>query len=158
MTDATPTPATPPAPPSTPAEAATQLAALKADPSFVKEFMSGSPTQLQKFKSLHELLDRGDNYDLAIAGQLAPGEVQSSDHVQNIGAASMLTDIGLEPAVIRQALSGKPVSKSEFDTVTKWKASALADHEFTKRLMAGDGEPRRLLTAANIVISNGFKE
>lgn len=123
MTDATLTPGAPPPPPSTPAEAATQLAQLKADPNFVKPFLAGGQSQLKQFKDLHELIDRGDNYDLAIAGQLAPGEVQSSDHLQNIGAASMLTEAGVHPEIVRDVLAGThTVTAEEYAKVKQFKA------------------------------------
>jgi hypothetical protein len=150
--------ATQPAPPTTPAEASARLDQLRADPKWTDALLNGAAEQKAEFKSLHALAAQGDAVDLAVAGELQPGIIQTSEHMQNMGAAGMLRGIGLDDAVIKQALTGKPVSKSEFDTVIRWKSAAMADHDFTKRLMAGDGEPRRQLTAANIVLSNGYQE
>jgi len=156
MTDATLTPGAPPAPPSTPAEAATQLAQLKADPNFVKPFLAGGPSQLKQFKDLHELIDCGDNYDLAIAGQLAPGEVQSSDHLQNIGAASMLT--GVRPEIVRDVLAGThTVTAEEYAKVKQFKADRMTDKDWSARLLAGDSEAKREFHLMNIILSGDIR-
>ena len=147
-----------PAEPTTPTEAATRLSQVKQDPAWTKAFLDGGQKQLAEFHKLHEMAAKGDSrIDLAMAGQHQPGVVQDSEHVEMMGAAAHFRESGLDNAVIKQALTGEPVSRAEYDAVAKWKASAMADKSFTKALMEGDGEPKRLWRAANIVLSNGFK-
>lgn len=154
------TPPAPPAPPSTPAEATTLLTQRMADRTWSDAVLAGKHDQVKEWKELHALAAEGDeNLDvtLAVAGLSKPVGYTTSSDIEMRGTASHLREIGLDDAVIKQALLGQPVSKTEFDAVSKWKAQKMADHEFTKRLLAGDGEPRRQLTAANIIITNGYK-
>ncbi|MHC2195794.1 hypothetical protein ACVJF1_008427 [Bradyrhizobium diazoefficiens] len=88
----------PPALPSTPAEAATRLDQLKADPKWTASFLSGSPTQLQEFRDLHETIAKGnDDVSAAMAGIIP--EMPSSDLKTMAGTASMLKDVWLYAAL-----------------------------------------------------------
>jgi hypothetical protein len=162
MTEVTPgadgTIAPPPAAPSTPAEAATQLAQLKADPKWTEALMRGGPEQKRTFHDLHELIDRGDNYDLAIAGEYAPGEVQSSDHVQNIGVASMLREAGVPDGEIKEFMTGHTTTKGWFDATARLYADKMSDAAWVKRFNEGGREEKRLFHQIHIVLSGGIRE
>jgi hypothetical protein len=155
MTEITPAAdAPPPAPPSTPAEAATRLAEAKNNPEWRDGLLAGNPKHLNEFKTLHELIDRGDNYDLAIAGEHAPGDVQSSDHVQNIGIASMLREAGVRDEITRDVLAGThTVTKEEYAKVKQFYADKLTDTEWTSRLAAGDRDAARQFHLIHIVLT-----
>lgn len=157
MTEATP--GADPAPPSTPSEAATRLAEAKNNPEWRDGLLAGNPKHLNEFKTLHELIDRGDNYDLAMAGEYAPGEVQSSDHVQNIGVASLFREVGIRDEIIRDVLAGThTVTKEEYAKVKQFKADKMTDPEWTKRLNAGDIEAKRQFHLMHIVLTGDIRD
>jgi hypothetical protein len=144
--------------PSTPAAAATRLAEAKSNPEWRDGLLAGNPKHLNEFKSLHELIDRGDNYDLAIAGQLAPGEVQSSDHVQNIGAASMLTEAGVRPEIVRDVLAGThAVTAEEYAKVKQFKMDRMSDKDWSAKLLAGDSTAKREWHLMNVVLTGDIR-
>jgi hypothetical protein len=146
---------TSPPEPTTPVEAQARLQSVKQDPAWTKAFLEGGPKQLTEFHKLHEMIATPVDVAKAMAGEFMG--VNTSEHIQAMGVAAHLRESGLDDAVIKQALTGSPVSRAEYDAVAKWKTSKMADHQFTKALMAGDGEPKRLWRAANIVLANGFK-
>ena len=82
------------APPSTSAEAAVRLDTLRADPKWTSALLGGGSEQTKEFHDLHELAAKGDSIDMAMAGVLQPGIIQTSKHMQNIGAAEMLKGLG----------------------------------------------------------------
>jgi hypothetical protein len=159
MTEAVVAQTDPPAPPSTPADAAAKLVSLKADPKWTAALLQGQRAQTAEFHSLHELAGRGDSTDIAMAGALQPGIIQNSEHLQNIGAAEMLRDLGMPADVIKETLSGKTAVTQEFyDKIAGWKKNAMTDSEWSKRLLSGDGKARSQLTLANIILTGGIKE
>lgn len=146
----------PPALPSTPAEAATRLDQLKADPKWTASFLSGSPTQLQEFRDLHETIAKGnDDVSAAMTGIIP--EMSSSDLKTMAGTASMLKDVGFTPLSIKETLEGRPASQAEVDMATKWKADHLSNQDWVKRLMSGDVEAKRHLLVANVILSSPLK-
>jgi hypothetical protein len=152
------TPGADPAPPSTPAEAATRLDALKANPDWTGKLMAGGSAELKEFQGLHELLSRGDHIDLALAGEFMPGGMQTPEHLQNMGATSMLREAGVRDEVIRDVLAGThTVTKEEFAKVKQFKADRMSDKEWSKRLLAGDSEATRQFHLMNIVLTGDIK-
>jgi hypothetical protein len=148
-----------PAQPSTPAEAATRLDQLKADPTWTGAFLAGGPAQKKEFSDLHELVAKGDNIDMAMAGEFMSGGIQTSDHMQNMGAAASLREAGIRDEIIRDVLAGTHVvSKAEYEATRQWKADRMSDAEWTKRLMAGDNEANRKWKLANIILTGKIKE
>jgi hypothetical protein len=144
--------------PSTPAAAATWLAEAKSNPEWRDGLLAGNPKHLNEFKSLHEMIDRGDNYDLAIAGQLAPGEIQSSDHVQNIGAASMLTEAGVRPEIVRDVLAGThTVTAEEYAKVKQFKTDRMSDKEWQAKLLSNDSTAKREWHLMNVVLTGDIR-
>jgi len=149
------TPATP-APPSTPAEASARLDALRSDSKWTASLLSGGPAETKEFHTLHELASKGDSVDMAIGGVLQPGVIQNSEHMQNIGAAEMLRELGIRDDVIRETLQGKSETKPWYDETVRWKADHMSNPDWVKRLMSGDVEARRQLMLANIIITGGI--
>lgn len=156
-TDAT---SAPPAP-TNPTEATTVLTQRMADQSWSDAVLAGKPDQVKEWKDLHALAAKGDedpDVAFAVAGVSKPTEYTTSSDIMLNGTASYLREIGLDDAVIKQALSGKPVPKAEFDAVVRRKAEMMGSPDFVKRLNEGDREARGLKAAANIVLSNGYQE
>jgi hypothetical protein len=156
------TPAAPPAPPTTPAEAATRLGQLKADAGWRDKFLAGNGPQVAEFGALTELAAKGadgDNIDMAMAGVLLDGPLQPSGHMMNISVAASLREVGIRDEIIKDVLAGThKVSKEEYAATERWKAEKMRDHEWVKRYLAGDGEPRQKMTLANIILSGGIRE
>jgi hypothetical protein len=149
-----PPPAAPPAAPSTPTEAATRLDTLRADPKWTTALLSGGPAQTREFHELHALVAKGDNVDMAMAGVMQPGIIQDSGHVEMMGTAAMLREMGFNPKQVRETLEGKPATQADIDIATTWKAQNMNSKEFRTRLFAGEPDAKRLLRAANIILSS----
>jgi hypothetical protein len=148
-----------PAPPSSPAEATTQLAQLKADPNFTKPFMAGGPAQLKRFQDLHEMIENGTNADVdrAMAGEFMDG-MNTAEHVQMMGAASMLQEAGVRPEIVRDVLAGThAVTPAEYALVKQFKADKMTDPDWSKRLLAGDSEAKREFHLMAIVLTGDVK-
>ncbi|MCS3895807.1 hypothetical protein M2171_004940 [Bradyrhizobium japonicum USDA 38] len=145
-----------PALPSTPAEAATRLDQLKADPKWASSFVSGSPSHLQEFRDLHEIVAKGDHVDMAMSG-LMP-EMPSSSHREMAGTASMLRELGIDDRIIKETLTGHMVTKPEYEATERWKKDAMSNPDFVKRYIGGDNEARRKMTLANIILTGGIQD
>jgi len=65
-----PPPAAPPASPTHAQRSCDAMTALKADPAWNEGLMRGGPEQTRTFHSLHELISKGDDVDVAISGVL----------------------------------------------------------------------------------------
>jgi hypothetical protein len=148
----------PPAPPANAAEAATRLDQLKQDPKWTEALMRGGPAQTQEFHSLHEVISKGDNIDVAMSGVLPPGIIQDGAAVEMRGTAELLQTMGFTPLMIRETLSGKEATQAEVDMATKWKADHFSNAEWVKRLMSGDVEARRHLLTANIILNSPIEK
>ncbi|WP_157839473.1 hypothetical protein [Bradyrhizobium diazoefficiens] len=146
----------PPALPSTPAEAATRLDQLKADPKWTASFLSGSPTQLQEFRDLHETIAKGDHVDMAMSG-LMP-EQPSSGHREMAGTAAMLRELGIDDRIIKETLTGHMVTKPEYEATERWKKDAMSNPDFVSRYLKGGIEESRKMALANIILTGGIKE
>lgn len=159
MTDGTQTQIDQPAPPSTPAEAATRLDQLRADPKWTSALLSGGPVQTREFHDLHQLVSKGDDVDLAMAGVTQPGIIQSGEHMQMMGAAAMLREFGVRDEITKDVLAGThTVTKAEHEATKQWKADHMSNPEWVKLYMGGDNEARRKMTLANIILTGGIKE
>ena len=119
----TPPPAAPQAPTNA-AEAATRLNELKADTAWRDRYLAGGLTEQREITSLQEMLHKSDNPDVdrAMAGMLDDAPFQRSGHMQMIGATQMFRDLGIRDEVIRETLTGRPVTQAEHDAVARLKA------------------------------------
>jgi hypothetical protein len=159
MTDGTQAQVETPAAPATPAEAATRLDQLKADPNWTSALLSGAPGQTREFHDLHRLVAKGDSVDMAMAGVLQPGGLQTSDHMELIGGAAALRALGIQDGIIKDVLSDShTVTKAEFEATKQWKADQMSNPDWVKLYMGGDNEARRKMTLANIILTGGIRE
>jgi hypothetical protein len=162
MTDAPAAPPPPPVAPTLPAtaaEAATRLNELKADVAFRDRYLAGGVTEARQMTALQEMLNKSDNPDVdrAMAGLLDDSPIQRSSHLQMIGAAGMLREIGIRDEVIRQTLTGHEVTQAEYDAVKNLKAERMKDHAWVKEYLAGNGPHKRDMTLMNIVLTSPIK-
>lgn len=141
----------------TAAEAAATLAGRMADKPWVEGFLQGGP-QLAEYRKLSEIAvakSADEKVDLAMAGKYLP--INDSEHLTRMGTASMLRDAGISNDVIKQALSGQPVSQAEHDAATTRKAALMRDHEWSKQYLAGNGPQREEMTLLNVILSSDVK-
>jgi hypothetical protein len=147
-----------PASPNNAAEAVTRLTQLSADGEWANAVLSGNGPQVAQFKSLQEMIATGDNVDKAVSGVLEDGPFQQSGHIQNVGVAASLRDQGIRDEVIREVLSGRPVTQQEHEMAVRWKADHMGDSEYVKKYLAGEREQVREMTLVNIILSSPIKE
>lgn len=149
----------PPAPPTTPAEAATRLDTLRADSKWTEALLSGAPAQTREFHDLHRLVAKGDDVDIAIAGALQPGGIQTSEHLEMMSGAEALRSLGVRDEIIKDVLTDNhTVTKAEYEATKQWKSDSMSNPEFVKLYLGGDNEARRKMTLANIILTGGIKE
>lgn len=150
----------PPAIPATADEAATRLAAVQADPKWRDEYLSGSKAHAKELRDLQAAADRerSTQSEMAVAGELYPG-IQPSGHLARVGTAAMLRESGIgDDNVIRQVLTGQPVSAEEHAAAVEAKARLMRDSDFVAKYTAGDGEAKRQMRLINIVLSSPIKK
>jgi hypothetical protein len=156
-----PTVPTPPAggPAPTPDQAVSKLAELCGDKSWTDKFLAGNGPELAEYRALSEIaIKSGDKIDKAIAGVLDAGPLQDSSHLQNIGAAAMLREAGMDNDVIRQVLAGEPVTQKEFDAAAKIKSNLMKTPDFVKRYLAGEADAIQRMTLLQIITSSEIKQ
>jgi hypothetical protein len=160
MTDAPlATPAAPPALPPTPDQAEAKLTELRGNKEWVTKFLAGNGPEVAEYGKLSEIaLGKGDEAKvaLAMAGQYLP--VNDSEHITRMGTASMLREAGIADDVIRQALSGSPVTQQERDAAEKLKAKLMRNADFSKKYLAGDAEAKEQMTLLQIITSSDVKQ
>lgn len=141
------------------------LDSLLADQKFTDRLLAGGLSERREF-------------DAAIAAKSAKSEGDHIDHIINgtaqapifqtltgtelgvrdqMTAAAALKDTGVNDAVIRQALEGKPVSKEEYQLVKNHKADLLGDKDFVTKYLSGDRSARRTMTLVQVALAAGYK-
>jgi hypothetical protein len=100
--------------------------------------------------------EQGSPVDLAMAGHV--GDVNDSDYLHMKLTADALRADGVKEQVIRQVLSGAPVSRAEHDMVAEWKARAEGEREWVAAYLKGDPEKVRQMQHAVIVLASPIKE
>jgi hypothetical protein len=140
---------------STPAEAASRLGELKENTEWTGKLMAGDPAVKAEWHGLHGLAAKGDNVDMAMAGVLQPGIIQSSDHLQMIGLAEFLRERGMPEDVVKEYLSGKVATTKEFhNRVAEWKREAMSDKDWSARLMSGDSKALKQFQIAHQILTS----
>jgi hypothetical protein len=155
------TPAPPPALlPTNAAEAATRINELKADTAWRDRYLGGGLTEKRDLTALQEIIHKGDNPDVdkAMAGVLDDAPIQRSGHMQMIGVAQHLRDLGIRDEIIRDTLTGRPVTQAEHDAVARLKADRMRDHAWTKEFLAGNGQHKRDAMLMDIVLTSPIKK
>src|SRR5437868_1738382 len=94
--------------PATPAEAVARLNELKSNGEWRDRFLSGNGPEAKEFRDLQATIAKSDQpqVDRAMAGLLEDAPFQPSGHLQMIGTAEMLRDIGIRDEITRDVLAG----------------------------------------------------
>jgi hypothetical protein len=127
-----------------------------ADPAWRTRLELGSPEARAEFDRLVVARASADPVQAAMTGML-PERATSELRLME-STASFLRDIGVRDEVVKQTLSADKVSRAEYETVKNWRADALKNDEWTKKLLAGDREAQRQLVLANIVLTAEISE
>jgi hypothetical protein len=146
----------PPAPePGTPAEAASMLAALRADKDWSNRLLRGDGAATREFHQLSEMVAKGDTVDHIMAN--SPGLSNLSvDGVPSPAATAReipaLRDVGLSDAVIEELLRGHVATPEEVRAVQRLRAARHSDPAWVKAYLSGSAEHRREATLMAIVL------
>jgi len=122
----------------------------------IDRLVSGDPKERAHFEEALKAKAEADPVEVGMSGDLP--EVPSSELRQMAVGAGWLRDIGVSEGAIKEMLSGRQAPHEEYEAVKRWKADALRNSEWTKRLLSGDQEAQRQLVLANIVLTNGVLE
>jgi hypothetical protein len=149
----------------TSAEASAKLSELQADPTWRDNYLRGNGPERRLNDALIErkLADADARLDRIVAGTeavpefetVANGELTTHKMMQ---AAEQLKNFGLNEATVKQALTGMPTSKAEYDAVRLLHRDMVADREWAAKVLAGDPAAVREMLAAATVIANGYVE
>jgi hypothetical protein len=142
-------------------EAQAALDARTADKGWSDRYINGGSAERQEFQQLTSKIASGgdDVVDAALKGSLTtPAGFVSSDHQLINHAVALFRDLGIRDDVIKQTLNGQEVTQAEYDTVKRWKADRMRDSEWVKKYLAGEGEHKREMMLADIVLSSSIKK
>jgi hypothetical protein len=147
--------APPPPEPGTPAEAASMLAALRADRAWTDKLLRGDAPQVAEFHRLSAQIAKGDEITHVMAN--SPGLSNLSvDGVPSPAATAReiqpLREIGLRDEVIEELLRGHVATPEEVRAVSRLRAARHSDPQWVKAYLSGSAEHRREATLMAIVL------
>jgi hypothetical protein len=150
------------------ATATKQLAELKAHPDFAAKFVSTTDgfdvkreyARLAKL-SQHDTTRGGDRLDRVISGvepvpfmeTTTGGEISTANMIKS---AEWLREANLTDPQIKQALSGKPVAKAEYEAIKILRSDRMGNKDFVAKWLGGDVQAQREMLLMNTVIANGY--
>jgi hypothetical protein len=145
--------------PATATEARAQIDALTANAEFGSKLLSGDVAARQQWNDLHSVLGKGgDEIENAMNGVIMGVDtIPDAKYRVLAEGASWMRSVGLSDGVVREALEGAGVTKEEYRMVKDWRTRQMNDPVFSKRFLSGDAEAVRLITTANVVLTNGIK-
>jgi hypothetical protein len=120
----------------------------------------------REFKALMEASSKdtakgGDRLDRIVAGvePIPKSETTTGGQISTAAAleiAASLQQAGLTAEQTRQAMSGKPVPKAEYDAIMVLRGDLLGNKEWVAKLTSGDAKARRELLLFSTVKANGW--
>ncbi len=137
---------------------------LLADPTWRSRYLAGGVIERQQMQeALTAKLGAGDRLDQVIAGTAPVHEIETvSDGAlttfKQMVAAADLRALGISPEATRQLFEGRPVPKSEYDAVMKFKADLLSNKEWVEKYRNRDRDAVRQMILCNIVKVGGYTE
>jgi hypothetical protein len=150
------------------ATATKQLAELQAHPDFAAKFVSTTDGYDVKREyarlmqlSQHDSAKGGDRLDRIVAGvEPVPFMETTTDGslstINAIKSAEWLREANLTDPQIKQALSGKPVAKAEYEAIKILRSDRLGNKDFVAKWLGGDAQARREMLLMNTVVANGY--
>jgi hypothetical protein len=148
-----------PASPATATEARAVLDARIADKDgWAARYLEGGAAERREFTDLTEKIARGgdDVVTAAMNGDLP--DVPSSEQRLMAGTAGWLRDLGFTEKAIHETLSDNVVpAPADIERARIVKAQADRSEEFQKRLLAGEPDAIRDITAANVILDKAAR-
>jgi|NGEPerStandDraft_6_1074524.scaffolds.fasta_scaffold345139_1 hypothetical protein len=147
-----------PAPPPTPEAAQARLSELTKSADFGAKLMAGDVSTRAEFSNLTTLaagLERRPG-----AEELHAISENEADARHAAIFVKGVRDDGLDirDEVLKEAITGAPVSQQDHDLAKQWMARLLASPELSKQLLAGDIAAREQLFRASTILSANIKE
>ena len=143
--------------PATASEARATLDAKIADKEWGAKYIGGDVSARREFEVLTAKVAGGDDaVVVAMSGNL--GDVPSSDLRVMAGTADLMRDLGFQPKAIQETLSDAKPTAEDVERARSWKAQVFKNAEWVNRFLTGDGEARREMMAADIVLSSHARE
>ena len=144
--------------PATATEARATLDTRIADKAFGDRLFAGDAGARKELDTLHAKIHAGgaDVVAAAMSGNL--GDVPSSDLRVMAGTADLMRDLGFQPKAIQETLSDAKPTAEDVERARSWKAQVFKNAEWVNRFLTGDGEARREMMAADIVLSSHARE
>jgi hypothetical protein len=142
-----PAPATTvPVAPTTADQARATLEQRKADPEFVKRYLSGDHVARAEMKALHETMCAQPAGTVNVGGISL--QAQLNDQADNLAVTS-----DVSAAVIEEVRSGRPATVEEYRLALGKKHALFNDPGWRARYFAGDHEAGRQKTLLDIILS-----
>jgi hypothetical protein len=127
-----------------PTEAVAKMAALKADPEWVKKYMAGHPAAREEMTGLIKA-SLANN-----AEQEAAELAKRYGALQALGLPGPDTEAGKDLLAV---ISGRPLSIETRRAVEAKRSLLMADKGFVQKYLDGDAEARRVLTTLNVLMA-----
>lgn len=148
---------TPAPPPANATAARATLDAHMTDQAWVDRVFSGDPAAKKELNDLTTMVAtgaKGADVVAAIMNGDLPQAGATSDERVMAATAGMLRDIGFPAKAIEETILGKEPTPVDIDRARAWKIQAFQNADWVKRYLAGDGDARREMMAADIVLSS----
>jgi len=147
-----------PAPPTTSDAAQARLSALTADKEYGARLLNGDTAARAEFLSVSQLaagLEKRPG-----AEELSAISEQQADarHIASFIKGVKNSGMNIRDEVLKEAISGAPVSQQDHDLAKSWMSRLMADQEQSKKLLAGDIQMREQLFRASTILSANIKE
>jgi hypothetical protein len=137
--------------PSTPAEqAVAKIAALKADPDFVKRHLGGDHETRAELARLHEIAYTPAEGSITVGGPSI--EAQRSEQADHLGTMSDLSG-----GVLDHVRTGAAVSADEYRMAVAKKDSLFGDPTWREKYFRGDHEARQQKLLLDVILSSRVK-
>ena len=140
----------------TPSEdAAAKLERFTQDRGKGQKLQAGDVETRREFDELVKAAADANPIEAAMTGKLP--ELPTGEQVLMKNTAGMLKEFGIRDEVIRETLSGQPVTQAEHDATKIWRDQHLADKEYVKKWLNGDIEARKEMMLASIILSSKIR-
>jgi hypothetical protein len=147
-----------PAPPTTVEGAQARLSALTADKEYGARLLNGNTAARAEFQSV-SLLAAGLEKQPGAEELSAISEKQADDRHAAIFVKGVRDDgLDIRDEVLKEAITGAPVSQQDHDLAKSWMSRLMADREQSQKLLAGNIPLREQLFRASTILSASIKE
>jgi hypothetical protein len=147
-------------------QATAQLAEKLNNSEWRTAWLAGNGPQRKEYDSLMaakhaDAAMAGDHLDKIVAGKAEIPFMESTTggQISTINAmksAEWLHEANLTDPQIKQALSGQPVAKAEYEAIKILRSDRMGNKEFVAKWLGGDVQAHREMLLMNTVMANGY--